>query len=151
MKSEKPYSFTLTELVIVLVIVSLLAGLALVRFFHVQNRMRSQEGVSILQEIYGAQKRYRLYHGSYAGTGEIDKLDVTVRTPENFTNLTINNGSGTISCSGDNYNWLASIDADYINSGDYSLFVTTNGQVVCTTLSGGCTDEICLKMGYPSN
>lgn len=129
--------FTILEIIVVLIVLSVLVAIGLVRYNTVRKKFQSEEGAGILMQIYGAEKRYYLQKGTYANS--ISDLDIEVRTPANFTNLQFST-SGMISCSG-SVNWVAKLDAI---SGDYSLYATTDGRVVCTP----CPGQVCNQMGY---
>jgi type II secretory pathway pseudopilin PulG len=125
-------SFTILEIIVVIVIIGALAGIALVRYGMVQRNIQDQEGASILMQIYGAQKRYYLEHGAYADS--LGVLDIEVREPKYFRGDTIRVIPGTS-------DRLASIDS---NDGLYFLDVTIEGTIRCLG-----SFEFCQKLGYP--
>ena len=74
--------FTLTEIVVTVIIVSVLASVALPRFTGVFERVRASEGVRILTALLRAQKVYEAENGSYA-TDPAD-LDIEIDRAEHF-------------------------------------------------------------------
>lgn len=59
--------FSLTELLIVVVIVGILALLALPRFMSVTTRAKATEAKLALKQVHTLQQAYRLEHERYAG------------------------------------------------------------------------------------
>lgn len=62
--------FTLIELMIVVVIIGILAGLALPRFFDYTRNSKEAEAMPILKQIYTLQERHRAKNNDYT-------LDIT--------------------------------------------------------------------------
>ena len=92
-------SFTLLELAIVVIIAGIIASLGYVNYMDVLWKMKSQEGVETLLNIYRAQKVYKLEHGAYAT--QLDQLELEIRPMQHFQDLIILNGG--------NY-WCMAID-----------------------------------------
>lgn len=85
--------FTLTEILIVVVILGLLASFALPRFMSQDERGIVAEAIGMLSAIRQAELAYSAEHsGAYTST--LDDLDVTV-TQTKFTYLVDSSGNAT--------------------------------------------------------
>lgn len=62
------YGFTLTELLIVLAIVSILATLTVPSYSHYLYKTRRADAVASLLQIHLAQEQWRAQHGQYSQT-----------------------------------------------------------------------------------
>ena len=134
-KGIKERAFTLTELIIVLVIIGVLASIALPRYQVTIEKMRSAEGVNILTALLGAQKRYAAENdGDY--TSNRGDLDVTIPASANFNAPTVS-ASNPIAR-------IRRIDSATSGIDDYTLRITDTGTISCSGGGGG----ICGKMGY---
>lgn len=67
-KSGYQRGFTLTELLVVIVIVGILASLTLPRFLNVTTKAKSTEAKLMLKHLYNLQKAYYLEHDVFAQT-----------------------------------------------------------------------------------
>ena len=82
--------FTLLELITVVIVLSVLAGLAVPRYFTTIEKVRSSEGVHTLTVLLSAQKRYYLENNAYkAGSGASNHLasgdlDISIPASSNF-------------------------------------------------------------------
>ncbi|MBF0594309.1 MAG: prepilin-type N-terminal cleavage/methylation domain-containing protein [Candidatus Omnitrophica bacterium] len=74
----KKNAFTLVEIMTVLVILGVMAGLGLPRIFSKLEESRFSEGLSAIQTLCAAQLRYNIDHGAYTGT--CTDLDVDIKT-----------------------------------------------------------------------
>jgi len=76
------YAFTLMELLVVIVIVGILAGLSIPRYTKTTERARDREAVSVLKQIKAAENFYRVKYGRYFPGGPsfpsdcYDKIEV---------------------------------------------------------------------------
>ncbi|MBN1869623.1 MAG: prepilin-type N-terminal cleavage/methylation domain-containing protein [Candidatus Omnitrophica bacterium] len=134
-KKTKSYGgFTLTEVVVTIIIVGVLASLALPRFNVVFERVRAAEGVQILTALLQAQKAYEVEWGVYSTSLGI--LDVEIDRASNF-NLppTVANPA----------NPLANPIATIQRTGSYTLGINENGDILCTDGGGGFT---CAEAGF---
>ena len=65
MKSKRSGGFTLIEVMIVVVIIGILAGLAIPRFMKATTRAKQSEAKMILRQIYVMQQTYRQEYDTY--------------------------------------------------------------------------------------
>ncbi|MCP4652071.1 MAG: prepilin-type N-terminal cleavage/methylation domain-containing protein [Candidatus Omnitrophica bacterium] len=70
--------FTLLELIIVVIIVAILAGLGIPQFLKVVERAKASEAVNVLGSIRGSELRYYAEHGGY--TALFADLDINAVT-----------------------------------------------------------------------
>lgn len=110
---KRSQGFTLLELVVVIVILAILAGLAVPRYIRTVNRSRANEALTILGHLRESAQRYFARNGSsYAGMAiaSLDFDPTDVGGTANFTYAvssvaaatftfiaTAGNGTGTIS------------------------------------------------------
>ena len=135
-------SFTLMELVIVVIVIGVLAGLALPRFQTAMERVRSSEGVHTLTVLLAAQKRYAMENGGAykLGSGASNHLapgdlDVDI-PPSNYFDVPYIYSSPAITVR------VVRQDGSAIL---YTLDMNENGNITCTNGSGY---SFCSKMGY---
>lgn len=115
--------FTLTEIIVTVIIVGILASVALPRFTGVFERVRAAEGVQILTALLGAQKVFEAENGSYAsGAAGLAALDVEIDRAKNF-NLppTVSNPADPVA------NPIATIT----RTGAYILGINEEGRICC--------------------
>lgn len=74
LKTEK--GFTLIELTIIALIISILAGLAIPRFMNCSTRSKQAEAQGILKQIYTMERAYFQEHGVY--TNDISALEIEI-------------------------------------------------------------------------
>ena len=115
--------FTLLELVIVVIIVAVLAGLGIPQFIRTVERAKAAEGVSTLGVLRSSQIRYYAEYGTY--TSAIGQLDITIQNPlKNFSQPSV-----LIAVAGGNV-------ANVVRSGSlYTLNITDTGNIVCVGAS----------------
>ena len=92
---HKKSSFTLLEMMTVMIILTVIGGLALPRYNSVVERSRSAEGVQILTTLLAAQHRFALENGGQFRTGSAGgnrlnttDLDVNFQTASGSSFLT---------------------------------------------------------------
>ena len=80
---KRLFAFTLLELLIVIVVVGILAGIGVVAYLNAIEQARAAEAWTVLSNIINAEKRYYLEYNSYTST--LTNLDIEVPTSSNFT------------------------------------------------------------------
>ena len=145
LRSMNKRGYTLIEIVAVVIIVSMAASLALVKYGDYMRRIRSQEGQQILTVLFGAQvERLREVGAYFAGTqAQINAvpnpLNVTFPQPlSNFKNLTAVNG--TVRCG------LPTVGRIEANDDSYALHVSDQGTIICTSVANVCNTALCQRM-----
>ena len=113
----KKAGFTLTEIVIVLIILGTIAGLALPRFTTSIEKMKLAEGLQVLTVLLGAQKQYALEYGAYAT--DVNDLDVTI-VPKYFGTPVVYDDSSKV----------AEITR---STNEYTLTIDENGIIYCNS------------------
>jgi prepilin-type N-terminal cleavage/methylation domain-containing protein len=122
--------FTLTEIVVAVIIVGILASLSIPRMNNTFERFRAAEGVEIITALLHAQKAYFQEVGSY--TADLNNLDITIDNPRYFT-ASVSNATPNIAM------------ATRVG-GQYQLNMSNIGVISCTNLGGaGFT---CGQAGY---
>lgn len=119
--------FTLLELVIVVIIIAILAGLGIPQFVKTVERAKASEGNSLLGAIRGAQLRYYAEYTAYSSS--MDALDVTMGQLRNFD-------SSTLVITAGNPNNIASIRKTIGTM--YTLSIAANGVLACAGAAGNC-------------
>ena len=112
--------FTLIEIIVVIVIIGVIAGAGLPKFFGTFERTKSAEAKQILLSVLNAQKVYYLENTSYA-TPTIASLDITIPESSNFGEPTGANNATASS-------YAASIERK--NDG-YILKISESGAFTC--------------------
>jgi prepilin-type N-terminal cleavage/methylation domain-containing protein len=82
-RERQPGGFTLVELAVVGVIMSVLAAFAVPRFLTSVERSKAAEAFNYLATVHSAQERYHARHGQYAD--ELSKLGAKLPTPAYFS------------------------------------------------------------------
>lgn len=114
--------FTLTEIMISLIVVGILAAIAFPRYYNTLEVVKAKEGVFILHEIFDAQKAYLLEYGILPAS--IDVLDVKIPASNNFYNYGVNASSPP------------TLGATVTRrTGDYSLRIVATGEVFCANMN----------------
>jgi len=78
--------FTLMELLVVVILVAILAGIAMPQYFNAVERQRSVEAVGILTSIEKSQMRYAAINEQYAS--DFSDLDVDLKSSTSGDNVT---------------------------------------------------------------
>lgn len=147
-KSHSKKGFTLSEVMVVVIIIGIIAGLSFPRFTVAVERMRSSEGVGILTALLSAQKRFNLENGQYrqgsGGSSEIvnGDLDIDIPASPNFLTPYIYGGPGV---GGQCTPIAVIIRPDPSTNPMYVFFIDEFGNLWCTD---GGSYNFCSKMGY---
>lgn len=123
-------AFTLIELIFVIVVIGVLAGLAVPRFSNTIEKSRIAEAINILQVLRDSQEVYRLENPGYAA--DINNLDVTIATSRNFNAPT--------AAAADPIASIQRIPGAY----EYTLTIDIAGTVKC---AGVAPANICAQLG----
>jgi prepilin-type N-terminal cleavage/methylation domain-containing protein len=96
-------SFTLLELVVVLVILSVLATFSFVHYSAYQERSMDNEAEANLNLIIAAERVYRMEKGTYYVSGSEANLNTNLRlflqtASMKWDYLTVQNGAGLVCC-----------------------------------------------------
>ncbi len=120
------------EIIIVIIILGVIAGLALPNISFSIEKSKSAEGVQILTALLGGQRAFAIDHnGTY--TTDTNQLDVTVPRSDNFNTPILRDGSSGV---------LAEISS---RNNHYELSINPAGHIGCTDDSGG---SYCSRLGY---
>lgn len=144
---KKRLGFTLTEIMIALVIIGVIAALALPSYRIQMLKIKNQEAIRVLMALWEAEKDY--YRGNGVYTDNIADLAVEIPPMKNFTNLVLltnfPEGGG---CGGPIVTFRIRVDS---MDSSYRIFILENGSFFCLSLHGGpCPDPLCIKMGFPA-
>ena len=74
----QPGGFTLLELLMVVVIITILSSVALPQYLRVAERVRSVEALTIMAAIRSAESRYKAQHPSNLYTKTLTDLDTDI-------------------------------------------------------------------------
>jgi type IV pilus assembly protein PilE len=124
--------FTLTELLIGLVITAILAAIALPKFGRVMERSRQTEAITILGAMRGAQIRYYIDNNNSYTTNAAN-LDIELSAGE-FFNYTLPASPNDSSLALATRNGVSQTSG----SAGYRLEINRNGVISCD--SGTCVD-----------
>ncbi len=133
----KQNAFTLLELMLVIIIVSTLASLAIPKYTTTLEKARLGEGLQIIEALYKAQQAVLFETGGFANT--LAQLDVTIPAPNNFNPL--NDANLTPPAPPAPAGSIATVT----RTGSYSLFVNAAGRITCV---GGVAGT-CNRIGCP--
>ena len=70
--------FTLLELLVVVLIIGILAAIALPQYREAVEKSIMQEAIINLRVIANANERFYMINNRYAGSTEMDKLDIEI-------------------------------------------------------------------------
>lgn len=117
-------SFTLLELIVVIIVIAILATIALGNYIKITDRAKSAEGRHLLGMIRDSQMRYKAEKNAYA-TAMAD-LDLSYTAPKYFA---VDDPAGTTA-------ELGKVTA----TGGYVLRITEDGAINCTDGATTCKD-----------
>jgi len=137
-------SFSLLEIILIITLMSVLAGLAFPQYTTVVERMQAKNAEKTLLDLYGAQQRYYLDNKTFA----VDLSELDVEPPQNPCFET------PVACSPDNDSDLcesedsiAEIERTQISTNDpkYILQIKQDMTVTC---ANPVPDHICSRLGF---
>ena len=127
---------TLGEIIIGIVILGIIATFALPRYTVSIEKMKSAEGIQILEALLTAQRQYKYEHGQYCadgGTPCSNFYDVQIPTSEHFTWVSYSTATS----------YLAQVTR---TNAAYDLYIYADGHTDCR--DGSVIANICQKMGF---
>ena len=141
-KLRNQRAFTLLEIIIVVIIIGILASLALPKYHLSVEKVRSAEGVNILENVLNSERRWATDHDN-TFINDINILDVSYSTWGNFNSIVAADFASPLPDPNTNSE-LVQIRRNAASPFDYILHITATGVISCTGGGG----SICTKMGY---
>ena len=136
--------FTLTELIIVVIVISVLVSFILPRYTGMMEKTKANEAVQLLSSLYSAQKSYAAENVCYypgSGTpGSWWPFDMDNPTPKHFGSLRFPPafcGAATPP------NFVAELTR---TTGAYKMLVFANSEIQCSET--GTDPGVCKRIGY---
>jgi len=118
--------FTLIEIIVVIIIIGVIAGVGLPKFFGTFERTKVAEGKQILLSLLNAQKIHYLENASHYAA-DITDLDIEIPSSLNFDTIIV----------ADDPSAVAKINRPSL----YTLFIKEDGTFTCTNIAAGaCTN-----------
>jgi len=143
-KPASSYGFSLIEIIVVIIIAGVIAGIAYPRFTITLEKFRMEDGKNILRNLAAAQKRYKTENDAatyLTGLPELAKLDITMRNSPKFTIISICPTSASGDCTS-----LGRVNRVESGSTLYSLTISTSMVITCAPGAGD--PNICTKLGF---
>jgi len=129
--------FTLLELIVVIIIIAIIAGLGIPQYIRVAEKAKQAEGLRLLGALRQSQQRYFARYSVYAiGAAALPNLDVTLSF--RYFNLIDLNGDET---NPDIY--LAQVtraNVEKPTAYDYDLFIYPDGRICYNDAAGGACE-----------
>lgn len=134
--------FSLTELMIALAIISILAAIALPSYRQYVIRSNRGDATQALLRLAAEQERYYLAHNTYASTIGEGGLNVSATSEHGWYKLTISDGNAN--------NFVAEAspagDSPQKNDSECQTFeIDADGRKTATDANGAATDDICWR------
>jgi prepilin-type N-terminal cleavage/methylation domain-containing protein len=130
-------SFTLIELVIVIVIIGILVGISVPSYHRIVERARISEALTVLKTIYDAQMRYAIASDNDAYAPDINTLGIGPLITGKYFNFTVLTDSPTpnpVKNDNETVSYATRNDvAEGIFPANYVIFITETGEVYSTT------------------
>ena len=132
---NKKNAFTLIEILVVIIILSFLASIAVLNYITTLENFKAKEAQHILKEIYGSQKRYYLDHDAYAT--QLSSLDIDIKDDSNF--------DPPIACDMlvEGERIIAYMDRGSTQY-QYRIQINTDAEIICAPTA---PEDICQKLG----
>ena len=124
-RSIKRHGFTLTELLVSMIIVATLAGLAIPRFTIHLERARAGEALQLLESLHKAQFAYFYENGAYTST--LGDLEINIPTTQSYNAPVVALVDPIVSLQR--------------NNGDYTVGINIDGSYTCV-------GAICTNIGF---
>ena len=136
LREKNSRAFTLSEVMVVMIIIGILASISVPRYQMAVEKVRSVEGINALTALLGAEKRWQLENATYTTT--MANLDITVTGLRNFNNPALA-GPPAVGSDGE----IANIQRNGVAPYTYTLHITEGtGTLSCTGGSG----SVCTKI-----
>lgn len=132
---KKNTAFTLTEVLLVVVILGVVASFGMQNYFLSIENIRAKNIQKILRELYGSQKRYHIQNNTYTANLSASALDVKPKIDAMFTTPTITAATDT---------FTIRIKRNSV-SPDYTLSIDQDAQIQCLPVNPA---NICQKLGF---
>lgn len=144
-RNSRSSAFTLTEVMVVVIIIGVLAAIAMPRYEVAVEKVRASEGVNILTALLSAEKRYALDNNN-TYTAVFAQLDFTM--PGGWGNF----GAPTLTAVAVGGNGVVAQlprndQANYDLDG-YTLSITENTGTVACVEGASTTAGTCTKLGF---
>lgn len=139
-------AFTLLELIVVVIIMSILISIAIPRFQGAIEKSRSAEAISILGMLRKAQYMYYSEYGAFSpGFHNVSLVNVAEPNARFFSSPTICS-PGSIAHPPDEILAIISRNSVNNNYGIYTLFISDQGNMYCSPPS---SSDVCERIGIP--
>jgi len=134
-------AYTLTEVLITIVVLGVLISLALPNYSTVIERGRTAEAVSILGVLHEAQKLYQFENGTWSNDPDLLEVTYENNAIKYYDETTLTGRDGATECTAAKL-CVASIED---SNNRYRLLIDEDGVITCEWVSG---PVLCAKFGY---
>ena len=125
--------FTLIEITIVVIIITIFASISLPNYFMMRERAYVADAIHLLKVLYAAEQRYYVYNKTF--TANLNQLDVTITMPSTFNTLVLQSADPIVH--------MTRVKASPDN---YRIGINANGSILC--VEGGAGSNFCQILGY---
>lgn len=142
-------SFTLLELLIIVVIIGVLATIAANRYFSVLEKARAKEAVGMLEVISAAQAKYAI-EGNNNYSDNFDRLDMTLSDGAltKYFSIGLDASGSPANDINQRVSYMTRNNTLRLGGiGSYTVSVCENGKIYCTDGSAGD----CVTVGLGSS
>lgn len=126
--------FTLIEMMIILVIVTILVSLAIPSFRDTLRKSRRSDAMNAITDVHLAQERWRVNNTTYATLVQLGKAD-PMPSPDGHYNLTITGRTAHA------YNIVATAQGDQANDSCGNFTLAFDAGTITKTTSSGVADQ----------